>query len=305
MVKRTALARAAWFLIAGLIAAGCSSGGPAASIDGYDVAPERISRLHPEDADLDEQQQASSLFLIILHHLVTREADAQFDLVPAPTEVDAALAARVGAADDQQLADQGVTRDRVLLEAELDVVRAELQRAFIDRGGPGVDLDAAYRTFLGVNSRACVELLAPASDAAVPDMERVTDGDSTLESVREQLGDLVETVDLGCDNPVQLPPPVQSVALDGEVGIAYLSTFSDGTVYVAAVTSRDAPTMEDVIEEVKSIAADSQGATLFNDWAFDLLRTADVTVDTDLWAWEPRDGTADVPTVVPRSQASG
>ena len=63
--------------------------------------------------------------------------------------------------------------------------------------------------------------------------------------------------------------------------------------------------MDDGIEEVKSIAADSQGATLFNEWAFDLLRTADVTVDTDLWAWEPRDGTADVPTVVPRSQASG
>ena len=121
-MRRTPLRRAASFLIVGLIAAGCSSGGPAASIDGYEVAPERISQLHPEDAALDEQQQASSLFLIILHHLVIREADAQFDLVPAPTEVDAALVARAGAADEQQLADQGVTRDRVLLEAELDVV---------------------------------------------------------------------------------------------------------------------------------------------------------------------------------------
>ena len=42
-----------------MIAAACSSGGPAASIDGFDVAPERISELHPADTDLDEQQQAS------------------------------------------------------------------------------------------------------------------------------------------------------------------------------------------------------------------------------------------------------
>lgn len=277
-------------------------------IDGVDISPERIEQLHPADAAIDEQQQASSLFLIILHHLVTREADAQFDLSPSAAAVDEALIARVGEVDelvDQRLAERGVTLDRVLLEAELDVLRDQMQREFIDRGGPDVDLDAAYRTFLGVNSRACVQLLAPASDAAVAEIQSVVDGDIALDSVREQLGDLVETVELGCDNPVQLPPPVQSVALDGEIGIAYLSTFSDGTVYVAGVTSRDAPTMDAVIDDVKRIAADSQGATLFNEWVFDLLRRADVTVDTDLWAWEPRDGTADVPTVVPRSQASG
>ncbi|MDH3249258.1 MAG: hypothetical protein OEQ47_09865 [Acidimicrobiia bacterium] len=307
-MRQRPLGRAGGFLIVALIAASCSSGGPAATVDGFDIAPERIEQLHPENVDVDDEIQASSLFLIILHHLVTREADAQFDLVTTEAEVDEALAARAGTAGellDQRLADRGVTRARVLLEAELDVLRTELQREFIDRGGPGVDLDAAYRTFLSVNSRACVELLAPASDAAVAEVQRVTDGVITLDSAREQLGELVETIDLGCDNPVQLPPPVQSVALDGEVGVAYLSTFSDGTLYVAAVTSRDAPGMDEVIEDVKQIAADTQGLTLFNEWAFELLRTADVTVDADLWSWEPREGTAGVPTVVPRSGAPG
>ena len=304
-MKRVQLHRAFALLVVVLTASACSSGGPAATIDGFDIPPERIEELHPEGADLDGEQEASSLFLIILHHVVSREAEVQFDLVPDDRDIEAALTARLGGDDVAALpalTANGITRERVLLEAELDVLRERLQRAFIDEGGPGVDLDAAYRTFLGVNSRACILMLAPASDEAVAEMERVTDGTATLGSVQDQLGDRVEPVDLGCDSPSRLPLPVQPVALDGEVGLAYLRTFSDGTVYVVGVTERDAPTLDEVLEEVKALAADSQGATLFNEWAFDLLRAADVTVDEAFGTWEPREGTGDVPTVVPKGE---
>ncbi len=307
-MRRHSIRRVAAVVALGLLASSCSTGGPAATVDGVEITSDRIDMLHPADSELDEQQRASTLFLIILHHLVTREAEAQFDLVPSEAEIEAALAVRLG--DDEaisaaRLAERGVTRERVLLEAELDVLREKLQRAFVERGGPEIDLDAAYRTFLSVNSRACVTMLAPASEQAIADMERATTGTITLQAVQEQLGDLVEPVDLGCDIPAQLPGPVQPLALDGEVGRAYLSTFSDGTVYVAAVTSRDAPPLETVIDEVKGIASDSQGSDLFDEWAFDLLRTAEVAVDEDLGVWEPRDGTGDVPTVVPNGDRSG
>ncbi len=306
-MRRPTIRRLAAVVVLGLLASACSTSGSAATIDGVEITSDRIETLHAAGAELDEQQRASTLFLIILHHLVTREAEAQFDLVPSDAEIEAALAVRLS--DDEEvaaarLADRGVSRERVLLEAELDVLREKLQRAFVERGGPDIDLDAAYRTFLGVNSRACVTLLAPASDEAIPDIERATTGAITLQAVQDELGNLVEPVDLGCDLPTQLPGPVQPIALDGEVGRAYLSTFSDGTVYVAGVTSRDAPPLETVIEEVKAIASDSQGSDLFDEWAFDLLRTADVTVDANLGAWKPRDGTGDVPTVVPNGDRS-
>lgn len=285
-----------------LLIAACTQPGPAATVDGVDVESGRIESLHPGDADLDGEQRAATLFLIILHELITREAEAQFDAVASSSEIDAAMVARLGDVEDvadQRLADRGITRDRVLLEAELDVLRAKLQRAFIEEGGPGVDLDTAFRTFLGVNSRACVQLLAPVSPDVVADIESVVQGDISLEAATAQLADLVEPVDLGCDSPANLPPPVQPLALDGEVGRAYLSTFSDGTVYVAAVTERDAPALDEVIEEVESLAAESQGSTLFDEWAFEILKAAEVFIDSDIGTWEPRDGTGDVPTVVP------
>lgn len=285
-----------------LVAGACSADGPAASIDGSEIAPETIDQLHPVGAEIDDEQRASSLLLVILHHLLRREASAQFGITPTDAEIAEALAVRVGSDDDtlmQRLADQGVTRDRLLLEAELDVLRERIQLAFIDQDGPDVDIDAAYRTFIGVNSKSCVILLAPTSDDAMSDMQTTVVGEISLADAQSALGDLVESVDLGCDSPVQLPPPVQSVAIDGEVGRAYLSTFSDGTVYVAGVTSRDAPTLEQVMDEVRTIAAESQGAALFDEWAFEILRNADVTIDATLGSWEPRDGTGDVPTVVP------
>ena len=285
-----------------LVTVACSADGPAASLDGTEIAPETIDQLHPVGTELDDEQRASSLLLVILHHLLRREASAQFGITPTDAEIAEALAVRAGADDDtliQRLADQGVTRDRLLLEAELDVLRERVQLAFIDQDGPDVDIDAAYRTFIGVNSKSCVTLLAPTSDAAISDMETTVVGDISLADAQTVLGDSVESVDLGCDSPVQLPPPVQSVAIDGEVGRAYLSTFSDGTVYVAGVTSRDAPPLEDVMDEVRTIAAESQGAALFDEWAFGILRSADVTIDAALGSWEPRDGTGDVPTVVP------
>lgn len=290
-------------LVAGaLLLSACAAPGPAATVDGVEFAPERVTDLHPEGADLDAEQRASSLFLVILHHLVAREADAQFDVTAGETDIDAAVDERLGDSDeisDQRLAERGVTRERVRLEAELDVLRSRIQRAFVDERAPGVDLDAAYRRFLSVNSRVCVTLLAPASPEAVADVEAAVTGDVDLDDVIEQLGDLVEPVELGCDSPVGLPPPVQPVAVDGEVGRAYLSTFSDGTTYVAGVTERDAPALEDVLGDVENLAAETQGTELFDEWAFELLRTATVEIDSDFGTWEPRDGTADVPTVVP------
>lgn len=282
-----------------LLAVACGQSDTVATVNGEPIARSTFEALHPNSADLTPDERASSVFLLVLHKLISSNALSEFDVSPEPAAVEAGLIERTGGGDDvdSRLANRGITQERVRLEAELDVIRNSTQTEFIVRGGPGVDIDAAYRRFISLNSIVCVVLLAPEPGASLATVTGLVDRGATLEEVTTAVA--TEEVDLGCTNPVQHPEPVQPVAVDGEIGIAYLQEFSDGTTYIVGVTERDAPTLEDVMDEVIQIAAESQGRELFDEWAFDLLGTADVEIDSSIGTWESTADSGDVPTVVP------
>lgn len=282
-----------------VLAVACSQSDTVATVNGDPIARSTFDALHPDSADLTPEELASSAFLLVLHNLVATNALSDFDVTADSAAVEAAQIERTGGGDDvdARLANRGITQERVQLEAELDVIRTSMQTEFILRGGPGVDLDAAYRRFISLNSIACVVLLAPEPGASLTTVTGLVDGGATLEEVAAAVA--TEEVDLGCTNPLQHPEPVQPVAVDGEIGIAYLQEFSDGTTYIVGVTERDAPTLEEVMDDVVLIAAESQGRELFDEWAFNLLRTADVEIDSSIGTWEPTADSGDIPTVVP------
>jgi hypothetical protein len=282
-----------------LVAGACGAPDVVAVVDGKEIAATEIVALHPDGLSLAPEEQAASTFLVILHHLLLSEAEEVFGIVPAGADVERAFAERTAGLEDVDdgLAGRGVTRSRVELEAELDVLRDLLQREFVSRNGDA-DLDAAYRRFVSVNSIACVRLLAPASRELEPRIEALVFAGASGEEIEAEMGDGVEPIELGCVSPSQHPEGVASVAVDGEVGKAYQRTFSDGTMYVAIVTERDAPPMSEVMDEVLSIAADTEGRDRFDEWAFEVLRLADVEVDPSVGTWEPTDETGGVPTVV-------
>lgn len=282
-----------------LVGVACGQSETAAVVNGEDIARSTLDALHSEPSNLAAEERAASTYLLVLHNLVVSNALDEFDISPDPADVETAFFDRVAGAGDDidvRLANRGITRQRVTLEAELDVLRATLETEFILRGGPGVDLEASYRRFISLNSVACVTLLAPESNAAVPEIEVLVAAGASLEDVADAV--TVEEIDLGCTNPVQHPLPVQPVAVDGEVGVAYLREFSDGTVFVVGVTERDAPTIDEVEDEVIQLAADSQGRDLFDQWAFDLLRSAEVEIDPSIGTWEASAETDGVPTVL-------
>ena len=282
-----------------LFAVACGQSDTVALVNGQEISRSTLDALHADPSDAVADEQAASTFLLVLHHLVVTNALSEFDIEPDAIAVEAAFSARVSGAGDDidvRLANRGVTRERVTLEAELDVVRSTLETEFIVRGGPGVDLEASYRRFISLNSVACVTLLAPESNGAIPEVEVLIAAGATLEEVAEAV--TVEEIDLGCTNPVQHPVPVQPVAVDGDIGLAYLREFSDGTAYIVGVTERDAPTFEEVEDEVIQLAAESQGQELFDQWAFDLLRNADVEIDPSIGTWEATADTEGVPTVL-------
>lgn len=286
---------------ASLVAVACS-GGPevVAVVDGTPIGTEELEALHPDADDLIPEERADSVFLLILHRLLVAGAESDFAVVVEQAELDGAFAERTrrfGDDVDTRLRDRGVTRERVLLEAELDVIRTRVESLLVERGD-GFDLDAAYREFISVNSMACLVMLAPTSPEVEADIAAFVENDVSLDEVERRLPDAVERVDLGCANPFRHPEPLQPVAVDGEVGKAYLREFSDGTVYVAAVVTRDAPTMNDVMEEVLEIAAATQGRDLFDAWAVEILRAAAVEIEASVGRWEATSESNGIPTVV-------
>ncbi len=297
--------RRRWFgaaLTALSLAAGACSGIPevVAVVDGTPIAGERLEVLHTDAGGLEPEERASSVYLLVLHQLLVAGAERDFAVVVDQEAIDEAFADRTkryGDEIDDGLQQRGVTRARVMLEAELDVIRTRVVAELIARGN-AFDLDAAYRQFISTNSIACLSMLAPTGPEVESEIAALVESDVTLEQVEATLPEAVERVDLGCTNPFQHPAPVQPVAVDGEIGRAYLRSFSDGTVYVVAVTERDAPPIEDVMEEVLILAAETQGPDLFNSWAVGMLREAEVEIDASIGAWQPTPDSNDIPTVV-------
>jgi len=177
------------------------------------------------------------------------------------------------------------------------------EEELVRSGGPGVDLDSAYRDFLAVNSRACLIMLTLADTAlgdealAAAVERRVEDGEG-LEAIFAAYPDETARFDLGCHSPLEHGMELAPVALDGELGRSYARRHETGGVYVAMVTERDAPTADEVRGEVVEFAIEKQGPEVFNQWAAELLIRAEVEVNDGIGSWEPAPGTGDLPTVV-------
>lgn len=281
-------------------ASGCSSDGAVATVEGAAIAPDALEQLHPAGSEVDADERASSLLLLILHRLLVRSAEDEFGFSvtrEAQQEAFAARTDRFGSDVDGALKARGMTRDRVLLEADLDVVRAELEERLVRAGVPGLDVDAAYRTFLSVNSHVCLSALRVSDSSIVAAVEELVDEGADVDGVEDAYPDGVERLEVECASPAQLAPGLASVALDGEVGDVHVARSGPG-LFVAAVDQRDAPPVDAVRDEVLQIAAETQGPKLFNAWAADILRAADVDVADSIGRWAPAEGTNGIPTVL-------
>jgi hypothetical protein len=289
--------------VALVAAAACSPAADAsatvATVDGVAIEQRALDRLHPTGADVDADQRASSMLLLILHRLLVRSAEEEFGVSVTPEAQQAAFDARtngLGSDVDAALRDRGVTRDRVLLEADLDVIRDQLQGRLVRDAAPD-QLDAAYRTFLSVNSRVCLSAVRVVDDAALAGIADMVERGADVAGVAQANPGAVEHLDLECTSPTQLGPGLASVALDGGVGEVHVVR-AEGGPYVAVVDERDAPALEDVRDEVRQIAIETEGPELFTAWVADIVRHADVDVADAIGRWAPDEGTNGLPTVI-------
>lgn len=273
-----------------------------ATIGDVEVMNDELVALNAGDSAEDNEEQARSLYLLVLHRLLTDGAEAEFGYVPTEAEIAGAFDDRTrGLGDDldSTLLERGVTRERVLLESELDLIRTELEERLVYEDGHGFDFDQAYRGFLAVNSRVCMVVLNLADAALVPEIQARVDAGEDLDDIFELYPDRTARLDMGCASPIDHGQALAPVAVDGEVGVSYARESGDGAIFVAKVTERDAPSADEVRDEVMIYGVESQGPELFNAWAVEQLQGADVQVAEAIGTWGPGPDTGDVPTIVP------
>jgi hypothetical protein len=287
-------------MVLALVLVACGPSGPVATVDGVEVTSAELAALNT-GSGIDARERASSLFLLILHRLLVEAAQKDFGYSVPGADLRAAFDKRTdGLGDDVdgRLAARGETRARVLLESELDVLRSHLEGEMVRADGYGFDFDKAYRGFLGANSKVCMVVLTLADRGLVDEIQRRIDGGEDLDAVFEQYPDRTARLDMGCRSPLDHGQELAPVALDGEIGRSYVRPSGDGAIYVAKVTERDAPSVNDVRDQVIAYGVESQGPELFDAWAVSILKSADVSVAESVGRWAPGPETGDVPTVV-------
>ena len=271
---------------------------PAAIVDGVEISFARLDSMNI-DGEIDDEERASSLFLLVLHQILSAGASEDFGFVASEAQVDAAFGRRAGESDvDERLARRGETRERVRVEAALDVIRDEIEEALVREDDSGFDFDRAYRGFLASNSRVCLVVLNLADAVLVDDIQSRVDAGEDLDAIFELYPDRTARLDMGCRSPIEHGPELAPVALDGEVGVSYARPTSGDAIYVAKVTERDAPAAEDVRELVILHGVETQGPELFNAWAVEQMTSARVEIADQVGTWEPGPLSEDVPTVV-------
>ncbi len=288
-------------VIAMALVLGACSGLPstAAVVDGVELTGERLEAMDP-GSDRSDEKLIKDLNLLILHQILTSQAASEFDLVATDQQISEAFDERIRAGVDdveEWLARRGSTPDRAMVEAELDVIRGVLEDLMVESDAYGFDFDAAYRSFLGVNSRVCLRGLGITDPAALPSIEEGVEAGADIDTLAGDHSDATEIIDIGCNIPVEHGPLLAPVALDGEIGVAYLRETSEGNTYVVEVTERDAPAAEDVEEEVRALGRERQGPLLFDAWVVRMLTSADVEVDESIGVWGTTAESGDIPTV--------
>jgi len=283
-----------------------------ATVNGADIPVIDITKLHVDFGELQSQEIADSVLLLVLNEVLYDEADTQFALVPSEGDIAAAFETHVDSYGTVErmnavLESQNETSDRLQLESQLDALRTLLARHLVISETQGFDIDLAFKNYLLTESTVCVRHIQVLTEEGFDLVRgRVDAGeDFATVALENSLDPLVARTDggsgaggdLGCRTPASTPFP--EAALDAVVGELSGPVFTDAGTHLIQVYERDAPELDDVRGDVLEVGVLTQGPGLFNDWAVRALQAADVTIDEAFGSWGVLPATDGVPTVIP------
>lgn len=295
----------------GLAACGSSS---VAILDGTAMSETALNDLHVDMSQLNEDELASSILLLLLHDAFIARADRDFGVTLDETMVESFYAGRTArwrTPDEIELglAARNERPARIHMESELDTIRDEVSAHLVRSESPGFDLDKAYNAYLIDNARVCVLQIQLESAGLYDETKARLDAGEAFADValdvsinpfvgRED-GGVGAGGDIGCSAPAALPPGMDVAVLVAPVGEAYGPVTSDVGFHLLWVVERDAPALGDVRSAVIEHAVTRQGPDLFRVWAIEVLQTMNVEIADQYGVWGMLPETEPVPTVVP------
>jgi parvulin-like peptidyl-prolyl isomerase len=209
---------------------------------------------------------------------------------------------------DEQLALRNLTRRRIQIEAELDVLRDAVGASLVRDEAPGFDLDAAYEAYLMDNAEVCIQQIQ-IDDVSIVDalVARLDSGepfsDVALEVsidpfVDREAGRSGAGGDFGCSAPMALPVGLGQAALTAPLDEPVGPIASADGVHVLWVYDRTVAPLVEVRPAVLEHAIQLQGEEMFRLWAVDVLQNIEVELDPTYGRWAMLPETDPVPTVV-------
>ena len=294
-------------------AAGCTSGGSPTVVDGVEITADDVARLHVDFDDLDEDERAGSMLLLILRQAFGAGAADDLGVELDETTVDRAYQERVDRFEgrggvDVVLSSLNQTPERLQVEAELDTIRDGVSAELVRSEAPGFDINAAYEGYLLDEAEVCIRQMqlstAPDFDTAA---ERLAAGEDFAAVARElSIDPFVGRTegsgaggDQGCSAPSALPGGLAEATLTAPLDETTGPINTDTGVYLLVAYQRTAPDLAEVRNDVVEFAVVQQGPELFRRWAVEVLQEIDVEVGPEFGVWGMLPETDPVPTVVP------
>jgi len=304
------------FLALIVLSASCAGESDPTTVDGIETTSDDFAALHIDVDDLDEDERAGSMLLLILREAFGARAEGDLGVAVDEADVDAAYQEQVNRYEgrggiDTVLEASNQTPARVRIEAELDTIRDAVGAHLVRSESAEFDLDLAYETYLLSQAEVCVRLIQLASgpefDVA---LSRLDAGEEFADVARDISIDpfvgredgVGAGGDVGCSAPNALPGGLDVATLEAPLDEPTGPVIADTGLYLVVVYDRTAPDLATVRDDVVELAVETQGPQLFRLWAVDVLQTIDVDLDGEFGAWGMLPETDPVPTVVAPSR---
>jgi parvulin-like peptidyl-prolyl isomerase len=284
-----------------LLTAACSGSGTAvATVNGTVITLGEVEDLRQDGSVANREQFNSDLYQLIVEEAVRQAAAEDFGIVADQAAIDARFTEFVAGIEAQGplqefLDSNGITEETIRHVAFQQVMLPEIEERLVAQSDP-IDeaaVRAAYEQQLPTVTTICTRHILVATEAeAEAAVERLENGEEFADLAAElsiDTGSGAAGGEIGCLTEAEMiqsfVPSYTEAAQQAPVGEVYEPFESDFGFHILIVDSREAPTFDEMSDDLEAGLVSQQVGLLFDEWVFENLGEADITVTERYGTW--------------------
>lgn len=286
-----------------LAACGGVSGAVAATVDGSEITVGDVNSLiDSEEGSVPVADFAQYLAFAIQWNILFAAAEADYGVAVTGEEAEAEATrlyeqlASGGESREDFLATRGVTEQFLIQIAEQSLIDQRIREMLVAEADPPTDeeIEQARADAMIQQTEVCVShILVATADEANQVLSRLEAGEDFANVATEVSTDTQSAQsggDLGCRSPANFVAPFQEAVLDGPVGeVNPEAVESQFGYHVILVNERTEPTLDELPtdEDLASGAIEDAVVAQVQEWFFDSMEAAEVSVAEEYGTWSP------------------